>query len=195
MKKLYFLVVFIVIHTAPIFSQNNTSKYDLVLPKTYLGVAAGLNSPSGALGLRLDYNISENVLLDFAGGFGTWGYKTGIGVILNTARPKAWCPFVGLSFASGNNEWEMSLQNQNKLSSNQILELKPVSLLNIGIQHQWHSRKMNRYFVEFGYSFPFKDPIYTIQNPVFDISIKSKEQVEFLKPGGLRFAFGYSLSL
>lgn len=68
-----------------------------------LGVAAGFNSPSGILGLEVEFRPIEQLGVNLGGGFGAWGKRISPGLRLYPLGARRASPFLegGLSYNTG----------------------------------------------------------------------------------------------
>ncbi len=160
---------------------------------TYLGISTGINSPSGAIGLRLDSKLSDKVMLGVGAGLGSWGYKISFTGYYQT--PSNWCPMFGIGRASGAPEVPITIQESGKLDRTININLDPVTYANLGVQKQWFTNKGNRLFIELGYCFAFNNNAFKPVNPAEKLSVETRQVINFISPGGLIAAFGFALKL
>ncbi len=157
----------------------------------YLGLGAGINSLSGALGARFDAKITDRVTLGFGLGQGTWGYKLGFKATYLTNSH--WCPNISLGRAFGT-DIEVTRTTGSVVEYYKIRE-EAMNFFSLGIEKQWFTRRGNRWSMNVGYCFAVDDASVYPLNPNIVMSSAEKDLVKIVSPGGLVLEFGYAFKL
>lgn len=162
-------------------------------PKMYLGLSTGLNSPTGLLGLQLHARFGDNILVNGGFGLGSWGYKSTIGIRYEPEHKSTWCPFLSYSRATGIDSIPVKVEvveKGQKVQKEIGMRLKPVNVLNFGVQKQWITSGEKRIYIELGYSMKLTSDPFEAVSKSDTLTALGKGSMNFASPGGLLFGFG-----
>ncbi|MFN5663935.1 MAG: hypothetical protein ACK4XL_06950 [Bacteroidota bacterium] len=166
---------------------------------TYLGFGTGINNSCGLIGLNLEQFVAGRISVFGAAGIGSWGFKTAIGgrYYLDGKTGKA----IGVSFsnASGLTDFEPGnvkiLENGQEVDSKGKFNLLPVQQINITWIRMWHVGKTNRMGIELGYSINISGKDNVTGADVPKLTDESRDNFNFLQPGGLIFGFSFNFGI
>ncbi len=159
----------------------------------YLGVSTGLNNPSGLLGLRFDYTLSNHATVSAHSGLGTWGLKSA--VMYNYYRQachRGWNYGAGLSLATGNRN---SMLNLETIAGDRdvLLNLLPQVGLQFNIMRTFLlGKKGQRIVVGGGWNQRISRKVYTVKDG-HQLSLNSDRLLNTICPGGLTLSATYSI--
>lgn len=172
---------------------NPDALIDPPAPKTFLGIASGLENFTGLLGPSIEANVWGGFGVYAGVGLGSWGYKMSGGLKYYTDYPYGWAWCLSVSHATGLRDFETELETRNGQQMVR-LDLLPCQTLNLTAQHHWKLGKKNRFNLEFGYSIPLTYDAYTVKDGSV-LTDTSELALKILQPGGLMFGIGFTFGL
>ncbi len=200
MKKALFTILFMA--TVGIGYSQTVSVPQTAMPSSnvdvpgqiYLGFGTGINSPTGALGVRFDGKVSDRVMLGVALGSGTWGNKIAFSATFLTKSH--WCPNVSFGRAFGVDSVPITRVVNGVTTGTYGVRQEAVNYLSVGMEKQWFTKRGNRLSLNLGYAFSMAagNPFYAIDKTIV-MTPEEKTVCRILSPGGLVVAFGYSFRL
>ena len=159
--------------------------------KTYFGLASGVESFAGMIGLSLEGNVARNFSLYAGAGLGGWGYKLSGGVKIYRSFPYRWAYCASLSHASGLKDFKTKMETSSG-SQDVVMDLLSCQTFNLTAQHHWKiGNRNNRFNVEFGLSLALTQDAYKVKNGVV-LTDQSANLMKVLQPGGLTAGIGFS---
>lgn len=158
--------------------------------KFYIGLASGVESFTGIIGVSLEAKVAKSIALYAGAGIGGWGAKISGGAKLYRAFPYKWAYCVSLSNASGLKDYKAKLETQSG-TKDVLMDLRPCQTFNLTAQHHWKMGIKNRFNIEFGLSFALTKIAYTIKDGSV-LTPASTTLMEVLQPGGLMAGIGFT---
>lgn len=158
--------------------------------KFYVGLASGVESFTGLIGVSLEAKVVKNIALYAGAGIGGWGAKISGGAKLYREFPYKWAYCVSLSNASGLKDYKAKLETQSG-TKDVLMDLRPCKTFNLTAQHHWKIGTKNRFNIEFGLSFALTKIAYTIKDGSV-LTPVSITLMEVLQPGGLMAGIGFT---
>ena len=157
----------------------------------YIGIASGVESFTGMIGLSLEAKVAKHFALYAGAGVGGWGYKVSGGVKLYKGFPYRWAYCGSFSYASGLKDFKVRMETASG-SREVLMDLLPCQTFNLSAQHHWKiGNGSNRFNIEFGLSFPFTKNAYTIKDGSV-LTSESTMVMKILQPGRLMAGIGFS---
>ncbi|MFW5851432.1 MAG: hypothetical protein ACOCWB_04340 [Bacteroidota bacterium] len=198
MKKKISIVatlMFFIMHTVSAQETNNEeSTHSLPFSKTGVSISTGINNSVGMFGIGLYHTISENTIIEFGTGFGTWG---AIGSVqAQYYLPRATNLYIRGTFkrSGGGREVPVELELSDMSTQEVRLNFYPVSNGQITFGKSWIIANKHRFYFEGGYSYFFgtaEDKYRVVDN--VEISDNSENVLSMIIPGGLILAIGFTI--
>lgn len=158
--------------------------------KFYIGLASGVESFTGIIGVSLEAKVAKSIALYAGAGIGGWGAKISGGAKLYREFPYKWAYCVSLSNASGLKDYKAKLETQSG-TKDVLMDLRPCQTFNLTAQHHWKMGIKNRFNIEFGLSFALTKIAYTIKDGSV-LTPASVTIMQVLQPGGLTAGIGFT---
>ncbi|MBU3676428.1 MAG: hypothetical protein FGM54_04505 [Chitinophagaceae bacterium] len=159
----------------------------------YIGVSGGINNPSGLIGLRFDYTLTNHTTVSAHSGLGTWGLKSAL--MYNYFRQpchRGWQYGAGFSLATGNRNSELKLETIAG-ERNVRLNLLPQVGLQFNIMRTLLlGKKEHRVTLGGGWNQRVSRKIYTVKDGN-QLSLNSDRLLNTICPGGLTLSATYSI--
>jgi hypothetical protein len=161
----------------------------------YIGISTGLNNMSGLLGIDIDYVLSNNTTAGAHIGLGTWGVKMGAGAkYYRRECHTGWAYGMGMSYAGGNRNQIIELETTTG-RKNVSLNLLPQAGVQLEILRFFPiGNKGHRFWAELGWNQRFTRKVYAVLDGQ-TLSLRANRTINFLCPGGLVMAGGYSMGI
>lgn len=160
--------------------------------RSMLGMGIGINSLTGVIGFRADLGITNNILMDFGLGSGSWGSKFSAGLSFMPIPNRGWRFGLGFSHVSGYNDFEPELevgQGSSVEKKKVKMDLLPCNNLNIYAGYNVPFGKHMVFISEFGYSLLLTGDTYRIKDGS-QLSDNGKTTMRIMQPGGIILGVG-----
>jgi hypothetical protein len=195
LKRAFFLfsLVLFSLFSATAQTERADSVSTPVLPSVYLGINSGINHIGGLVGLNIEVQAIKNVSVQFGAGIGGWGTKiSGTVRYYKNGFPYGTNFFAGYGRASGGDGAEMTLESEAGTDEKFTMNLKPVSVINLGFGRQWKVGRNMRFGFDLGYSLSLDQEPWTKVSPTNkELSSDAKTAMNFSSPGGLIFGLNF----
>ena len=170
--------------------------YSPPVPEAFFGVGIGINDYG--LGLGAEINIKNNLWVYGMGGYSSWGYRLTGGLTYYPGQNGFRSSFsIGYSYASGFKDFVTELDVEQTFSNPKeeevILDLYPISTLNLTYSYNAKVGRKSKFVFSAGYAISLTDKIYehkSISN-FNELTEGSKEFIDFMAPGGVIIGVKY----
>lgn len=177
---------------------------------TFLSFGSGVNFKYGMIGMGVGMKLGENVLGELNLGIGGYGFKTGITAIFNAGSNKKWRPTLGLTRASGAEDFETEVEVTHNLLTYKTttkLNLPEAFALTPGFQRVFMFRNGSYLALDLGIAIGLNnfDAQISDQTVILDGIVTPSSEVEFtalqkqtlrvLGPSGLSIGLSYNFGL
>jgi len=166
-------------------------------PAIYISTSTGINNSTGLLGFSIDVPVDKNISIEGGPGISSWGYKVYIGAkyYLQPCQ-RGWAFGTGLTYNTGIQGYQRNMETVTGYSENVQLNLNPQTNILFAAYKYWNlGKRYNRFYMELGWSVPLSGGNkfdQTLGDPIDDRSTKT---MNFIAPGGLIAAVGFSFGV
>jgi hypothetical protein len=201
MKKTLTLMAFIIATSIAAHAQKKTTISTISTsnstekPRSYLGLAGGVNNISGLGGITFETPLSENVSAKLGLGIGGWGVKLGLAGKYYRAYATSWAFGAGYSTALGLKDFvaPLSLAANPNLQESVKLSYIQAHMVDLVAGKSWG--KKVKFNLELGYSIKVAGGNYVLADKTQVLSDVSKTTLRILSPGGLIIGMGLMFRL
>ena len=163
--------------------------------KFYIGLSTGINNQSGFLGVNFDIPVTTQFSLGTGAGLSSWGYKTyGEGRFYFKECNRGWALGAGATYNTGFKDFAFDMPTTIG-TTEVLLDLEPSANVMFSAYHFFNlGRGGHRFYLQLGWSQPLNNTPYTIKSG-HTLTADGETAMNWVAPGGLIFAFGFSFGL
>ncbi len=192
MKNFVFLIIFSTVISF-VHAQSDTWQQNIKQPDVYIGLASGMESFAGLIGITADFRARNNFYLRAGAGIGSWGGKISIGIRNEKKAEKSIGYGCFVSWASGLKDFTTSLETTSG-TKDVKLDLLATYTIVPSINYKWVLKNGNRFFLEGGYAVPLDETAWKVKDGSI-LTDSSKNMMKILQPGGLSLGLGFQFAL
>jgi hypothetical protein len=202
--KRHFIIPFIILLFASTFIKGQ-GIYDVpdekkqqptFVPHIYIGPGVGINNISGMMGAILELHVCKPFSLVGGLGLGNWGAKYSAQARFYRRFPIGVFYGFGISGTTGVKNYEIKLDvEDHEEKVNVKMNLHKVNCLNFSIGQQFRLGSRMRLNFELGYAIALTSNFYDIKTPDIVLTQKSKDAMEFNRPGRLILGVAFSIGI
>jgi len=183
-------------------TNEKLSTEEIKLSGFFIETEWGWNGYVG-LGMRMDYRIIKFCSVNAGLGRGLWGWRMSSGLRFYKNYPFGMAFGLGIAYNMGVKGLERKLEIVDNAGSETkeelLIDFNSVTTINASFLYSWSVGKSGKFYIEVGYAFQLQSERYSYELEGNEGNIQltddSKDDLDFLHPGGPIISLGYAYNI